>query len=119
RELEMFQCRSGGFAYWPGECWSTSPYLTAYLLHVFKVASDLKYSVDKLTVARAEAYLETELLTRKPPTNEGWWPSYTAWQAYAVTVLVEGGHTEDAHITRLYGYRDRMPIFALAYLNDA
>ena len=47
RELERFQCDgSGGFAYWPGDCWSVSPYLTAYLLHVFKVASDLKYTVD-------------------------------------------------------------------------
>ena len=34
-------------------------------------------------------------------------------------VLVEGGRKQDSHITRLYGYRDRMPVFALAYLNDA
>ena len=46
QDLERFQCGNGGFAYWPGECWSTSPYLTAYLLHVFKVASDLKYEVE-------------------------------------------------------------------------
>ncbi len=118
KELEQFQCESGGFAYWPGECWSTSPYLTAYLLHVFKVASDLKYNVDPQMRERAYAYLETEL-AEKPPTNESWWPSYTAWQAFAVKVLVEGGRNQDSNITRLYGYRDRMPIFALAYLNDA
>ena len=51
--------------------------------------------------------------------NEGWWPAYTAWQTFAVKVLVEGGRNEDSHITRLYGYRDRMPVFALAYLHDA
>jgi alpha-2-macroglobulin len=34
-------------------------------------------------------------------------------------VLVEGGRNQDAHLTRLYGYRERMPVFALAYLNDA
>ena len=119
RELERFQCDgSGGFAYWPGECWSTSPYLTAYLLHVFKVASDLKYTVDGPMLERAYTYLETEL-GQKPPTNEGWWPSYTAWQAFAVKVLVEGGRKQDSHLTRLYGYRNRMPVFALAYLNDA
>jgi alpha-2-macroglobulin len=119
KELERFQCEdSGGFAYWPGECWSTSPYLTAYLLHVFKVASDLKYTVDGPMRERAYTYLETEL-AQKPPTNEGWWPSYTAWQAFAVKVLVEGGRKQDSNITRLYGYRDRMPVFALAYLNDA
>src|SRR3954465_14198667 len=45
RDLERYQCSSGGFAYWPGECRTVSPYLTAYLLHVFKVGSDLKYTV--------------------------------------------------------------------------
>ena len=69
-------------------------------------------------VARAYAYLEREL-AQKPPTNEGWWPSYTAWQAFAVKVLVEGGRNQDSNLNRLYGYRDRMPVFALAYLHDA
>ena len=119
KELQQFQCDgSGGFAYWPGECSSTSPYLTAYLLHVFKVASDLKYAVDAGMRQRAYAYLESEL-AQTPPTNEGWWPSYTAWQAFAVKVLVEGGRNQDSNITRLYGYRERMPVFALSYLNDA
>jgi len=118
RELEKFQCASGGFAYWPGECWSTSPYLTAYLLHVFQVASDLKYTVDKPMMDRAYGYLET-VLREAPPGNASWWPAYTAWQAFAVKVLVEGGHNQDSNITRLYGYRERMPVFALAYLNDA
>jgi len=118
KELERFQCESGGFAYWPGQCWSTSPYLTAYLLHVFKVASDLKYTVDAPMMNRGYAYLELQL-AQKPPVNESWWPSYTAWQAFAVKVLVEGGRNQDSNITRLYSYRERMPIFGLAYLHDA
>jgi uncharacterized protein YfaS (alpha-2-macroglobulin family) len=118
KELETFQCPDGGFAYWPGKCWSTSPYLTAYLLHVFKVATDLKYQVDAGMRERAYAYLEKEL-AQAPPENEGWWPSYTAWQAFAVKVLAEGGRNQDSNINRLYGYRDRMPVFALAYLHDA
>ena len=85
-----FQCTNGGFAYWPGACWSASPYLTAYLLHVFKMAADLKYTVDPGMRDRAYRYLDRELAQR-PPSNEGWWPSYTAWQAFAVKVLVEGG----------------------------
>jgi uncharacterized protein YfaS (alpha-2-macroglobulin family) len=117
-ELERFQCPTGGFAYWPGECSSTSPYLTAYLLHVFKVAKDLKYDVDSGMTERAYGYLDAQLAT-PPPTNEGWWPSYTGWQAFAVKVLVEGGKNADSHVTRLYGYRERMPVFALAYLYDA
>jgi hypothetical protein len=118
KELERFQCPNGSFAYWPGACWSTSPYLTAYLLHVFKTAVDLKYEVDAGMRQRAYDYLEREL-GRQPPVNEGWWPAYTAWQAFAVKVLVEGGRTQDSNLTRLFGYRDRMPVFALAYLHDA
>ena len=67
---------------------------------------------------RAYAYLERELAL-PPPTNESWWPAYTAWQAFAVKVMAEGGRNQDSHLTRLYGYRDRMPVFALAYLHDA
>jgi uncharacterized protein YfaS (alpha-2-macroglobulin family) len=118
RELETFQCPSGGFAYWPGQCLSTSPYLTSYILHVFKVASDLKYDVNDGVRERALTYLEREL-AKGPPTNEGWWPAYTAWKALATKVLVEAGRNQDSTITRLYGYRDRMPVFALAYLHDA
>jgi hypothetical protein len=117
KELEKFQCPSGGFAYWPGQCLSVSPYLTAYLLHVFKTAADLKYDVNVAMRQRAYTYLEQKL-AEPPPTNESWWPSYTAWQAFAVKVLAEGGRNQDSNLTRLYGYRDRMPVFALAYLHD-
>jgi alpha-2-macroglobulin len=118
KELEKFQCPDGGFAYWPGDCMSTSPYLTAYLLHVFKTAVDQKYQVDRGMRDRAYSYLERHLAGPQP-TNEGWWPSYTAWQSFAVKVLVEGGRNQDSNLTRLYGYRDRMPVFGLAYLHDA
>jgi uncharacterized protein YfaS (alpha-2-macroglobulin family) len=118
KELERFQCPSGGFAFWPGACHSVSAYLTAYVLHVFKTAVDHKYDVDAGVRSRAYAYLEREL-SAPPPENEGWWPAYTAWQAFAVKVLVEGGRSQDSNVTRLYGYRDRMPVFALAYLHDA
>jgi uncharacterized protein YfaS (alpha-2-macroglobulin family) len=118
-ELERFQCPNGGFAYWPGACWSTSPYLTAYVLHVFKQAADLDYTIDRGVRDRAYDYLQRELAAAPPDVNEGWWPAYTAWQAFAVKVLVEDGRNQDSHVTRLYGYRDRMPVFALAYLHDA
>jgi uncharacterized protein YfaS (alpha-2-macroglobulin family) len=117
-ELERFQCPNGGFTYWPGQCQWTSAYLTSYLLHVFKVAADLKYQVDRGMQRRAYAYLSRELAL-PPPTNESWWPAYTAWQAFAVKVMAEGLLNQDSHLTRLYGYRDRMPVFALAYLHDA
>ena len=118
KELQRFQCPNGGFSYWPGDCTFTSPYLTAYLLHVFKTAVDQKYEVDRGMRERAYSYLERHMAD-PPPTNEGWMPSYTAWQAFAAKVLVEGGRNQDSNLTRLYGYRDRMPVFALAFLHDA
>jgi alpha-2-macroglobulin len=118
KDLERFQCADGGFSYWAGDCNYRSPYLTAYLLHVFKTGADHKYAVDQGVRDRAHTFLERSLRAN-PPVNEGWWPSYTAWQAFAVKVLVEGGRHQDSHLTRLYGYRDRMPVFGLAYLHDA
>ena len=96
-----------------------SPYLTAYVLHVYKTAADLKYTVDAGVRGRAYDYLQRQLAAQPPAGNEEWWPSYTAWQAFAVKVLAEGGRNVDSHLTRLYGYRERMPVFALAYLHDA
>ncbi len=119
KEIETFQCDSGGFAYWPGACHTASPYLTAYVLEVLETASDLKYAIAPGVRDRAFAYLERELAAPPPAANEAWWPAYTAWQAFAVKVLAEGGRGVDAHVTRLYGYRERMPVFALAYLHDA
>jgi uncharacterized protein YfaS (alpha-2-macroglobulin family) len=117
-ELRQYQCTDGGFGFWPGGCDLGSAYLTAYLLHVFNVASSLKYEVDETMRSRAYDFLEQEL-RQTPPENEGWYPAYTAWQTFAVKVLVEGGRNQDSNITRLWGYLDRMPIFALVHLYDA
>ena len=117
-ELEKYQCADGGFAYWAGDCWSESQFLTAYLLHVFQRGQKLGYGVNASMMDRAYTYLDKSLAVKRP-ANESWWPSYTAWQAFAVKVLVEGGRNEDSHITRLLTYSDRMPIFGLSYLADA
>jgi uncharacterized protein YfaS (alpha-2-macroglobulin family) len=117
-ELEKFQCPSGGFAFWPGDCLSVSPYLTSYVIHVFHRAQDLEYQVDEEMLERAYTYLE-QALAEEPPNNEGWMPAYTAWQAFAARTLVEGGRNQDSTVNRLYGYLDRMPIFGLSFLYDA
>lgn len=117
-ELRKYQCGDGGFAFWPGDCYSTSPYLTSYVLHVFQRAKKLNYEVDQTLMDRGYQYLETRL-AETPPTNEGWRPAYNAWQAFAIKVLAEGGRNADSHLERVYGYRDRMPVFGLAYLLDA
>src|SRR5215467_1537908 len=116
--LEAYQCASGGFAYWPGACLTVSPYLTSYVLDVYQTAATLNYQVDRDVMERAYNYLESEF-AEQPPVNEGWWAAYTAWESFAVKVLVKGGRNQDSNITRLFGYLDRMPVFALSYLLDA
>jgi uncharacterized protein YfaS (alpha-2-macroglobulin family) len=117
-ELRKFQCGDGGFAFWPDDCLTVSPYLTSYVVHVFQQAQKLGYSVDADMLRRAYEYLERNL-NEPRPANEGWWPAYTAWQAFAIKTLVEGGRNEDSHINRVYGYIDRMPVFGIAFLADA
>ena len=119
KELEAYQCPSGGFVYWKGEsCHFASAYLTSYVLHVMQRGVKLGYTVSPGVLDKGYGFLESALGASKPE-NEGWWPAYTAWQAFAVKVLAEGGRNVDSHLTRLYGYADRMPVFGLAYLYDA
>jgi uncharacterized protein YfaS (alpha-2-macroglobulin family) len=118
KELEDFQCENGGFSFWKGECAFVSPYLTSYVLSVFQQAKRLGYAVPGSLLERGYTHLERSL-GEAPPTNEAFWPSYTSWQAFAVKVLTEGGRNQDSAVTRLYGYADRMPVFALSYLFDA
>ncbi|HEX8169638.1 MAG TPA: alpha-2-macroglobulin family protein [Thermoanaerobaculia bacterium] len=117
-ELSKFQCGDGGFAFWAGDCTMTSPYLTSYVVHVMQRGAKLGYSVDKDLLERSYTYLEAKLNEPKP-ANEGWMPAFTAWQAFTVKALAEGGRNADSHINRIYGYRERMPVFALAFLYDA
>ena len=118
RELADFQCASGGFSFWAGECTMVSPYLTANIVHVLHRGRTLGYTVDKDVLERAYSYLEQNLAEPRPE-NEGFMPSYTSWQAFSVKVLAEGGRNVDSHINRLHGYADRMPVFGIAFLADA
>ena len=118
RGLADFQCSNGGFAYWKGGCDFTSPYLTSYLLNVFRIAASLGYQVDSAMRERAYDSLVVSL-AEPPPSNESWQPSYLAWQAFAIKVLVEGGKNQDSNINRIYGRLERMPIFGVAHLYDA
>jgi uncharacterized protein YfaS (alpha-2-macroglobulin family) len=118
KDLEAFQCANGGFTLWPGACWSVSPYLTSYLLHVFRTAIDHGFDVDRGMLARAYDYLEREI-ARTPPLDDGSRPADLAWRAFAAKVLVAGGRNQDSTINRLLPQVDRMPVFALAHLLDA
>lgn len=119
RELESFQCDEGGFVYWRGaSCAFASPYLTSYAVHVLQRAAKLGHEVSADVLTRAYGFLERALATT-PPANEAYLAGYTSWQAFAVKVLAEGGRRLDSHVTRLYGYRDRLPVYGLCHLRDA
>jgi len=119
KELEEFQCSNGGFTYWKGSsCMYTSAYLTSYVLHVMQRARKLGYAVPDHVMGLAASYLESQLaLTGNP--KEVQFPAFTSWQAFAAKVLAEAGKNVDSHVTRLYGYKDRMPVFGLCFLWDA
>src|SRR5262249_14475680 len=44
-ELPKFQCPDGAFAFWPGSCQLTSPFLSSYVLHVLQTARAMSYEV--------------------------------------------------------------------------
>ena len=116
-DLYSYQCGDGGFSFWPGECRSTSAYLTAYILSVFRTASTLKATLDRNAVDRALNYLQNHL--REAPPEVQWRPAWSASQTFAVKVLAEFGRNVTADISRLYGQAESMPTFALSYLADA
>src|SRR5687767_2967505 len=60
-ELEKFQCPGGGFAFWPGDCISPSPYLTAYVLHVYQRGQKLGYQVKTEVLERGYDFLAQAL----------------------------------------------------------
>ena len=115
--LSGFQCYSGGFSLWPGKCGSESAYLTAYVLHVMRVAGTLQVPLNASVVRSALDYLEGEL--RKAPPEGEWWPVWAASHAYSVKVLAEFGRNPSVEIARLTGFAERLPVFALSYLADA
>ncbi len=118
-ELEAYQCEDGGFVYWRGDpCIWTSPYLTSYVLSVMQRGVALGYKATPSVLEKGYTYLENAMAQEKP-VNESYWPCYTAWQAFACKVLAEGGRNVDSHVTRLFGYKDKMPVFGLCYLWDA
>jgi uncharacterized protein YfaS (alpha-2-macroglobulin family) len=117
QDLPRFQCSSGGFGLWPTGC-VADPYLTAYVLQVMKIGSDLGIAPEQRVIDTALAYLE-QTLTQPAPAQVQLLPVWGASQAFAVKVLAEYGRDQDSNITRLVGMSDRLPVFALSYLLDA
>jgi hypothetical protein len=117
-DLPRYQCSDGGFGYWPGGCRYGEAYLTAYVLHVMKVASGLGLASDADVIRRALDFLEEEMKAPAPGQVQ-WIPAWSATTAFGAKVLAEYGRNQDSNITRLAQAADRLPVFALSYLADA
>jgi uncharacterized protein YfaS (alpha-2-macroglobulin family) len=115
--LYGYQCGSGGFSFWPGQCGIESEYLTAYVLHVMKVAESLKAPIDRNVTEQALNFLQQRL--RQPPPEAQWYPVWGASQAFSVKTLAEFGRNPAADIRRLTDVAERLPVFGLSYLADA
>ncbi len=120
-ELPRFQCGDGGFALWAsrGErCRTGSFYLTAYVLHVMRVASRFGIGSDAAVITRGLDFLDAQL--RAPAPNQvQWLPAWSASAAFGTRVLAEHGRNQDSNVTRLLGTIDRLPVFGLSSLADA
>ena len=90
KDLERYQCPAAASPTGPVVPFDLA-YLTAYLL---TSSRSRRPEVRRRSghADRAYTYLEEQLAT-PPPAHDGWWPAYTAWQAFAVKVLVEGAAT--------------------------
>jgi uncharacterized protein YfaS (alpha-2-macroglobulin family) len=111
--LMAFQCGDGGFGMSRESC-NSSPYLTAYVLHVLGVAGRLNAPVDQNAISNALSYLQNRL--RDMPPEAQWWPAWASTQAYAVKLLAENRRVQPPDITRLFEMAERLPVFALSYL---
>jgi hypothetical protein len=114
--LSRFRCPDGGYGQFASNCQS-SPYLTAYILHVLRIADSLGVPADRQARDQGLSYLERHV--RERPQAVQWWPAWAATQAFMVKVLTEAGRRQPDAIADLHSAVDRIPTFALSYLADA
>lgn len=115
-ELDDYNCYDG-YSLWPGQCESTSAYLTAYVLHVLGVGREMGFTSHPETQKAALDFLERDV--KQPAPMGSARPVWAASVAFSLKVLTEFGRKPTAEISRVYDLRDELPIFALSYLADA
>jgi hypothetical protein len=113
--LSRFRC-GDGYSQFASSC-QASPFLTAYIVHIMRVAESLQVQIDRNARTQALSYLAARLKDR--PSAVQWWPAWAATQAFMLKVLTESGRAQPEALTELYGAIERMPAFALSYLADA
>ena len=110
------QAPGGGFGYWPGAR-DVHVYASAYATWVLHLASKAGYLVPADALARALDHLERrvgELDVARLPLD--WGHDDGVRVAIALHVLAEAGRDAAAQTTALYPLRQRLPLFARAFL---
>lgn len=108
--LLSFQRADGGFGYW-SESTESYPYLTAYVLHALTLARNAGYTVDSTIIDNARNYvvasLRKQYLEKSVDLSE---------RMYILYVLGETGTVDEALLNNIFEKREKLPLFANAYL---
>ncbi len=114
QKLYRFQKSDGGFGYWE-DGYSSTPYLTAYVLYALRSAKDTGYAVDDYVLKRAADYLGN-VLRATSPENRSIPTLDLATRAYILFVLSESGRPDANLLSNLYDQRAQLPVFSQAEL---
>jgi len=112
RKLVAMQRWDGGWGNWQGSRISW-PYLSAYATYALLRAKESGEAVAPHNLTRARGFLKQRLDHPLTEFMEQYnWVAQTA----SVWVLSELGQHERAHLSRLYGLRGKLPLFARTWL---
>ena len=118
-EVPSFMTSDGGFAYWKGDRYSY-PYLSGYALYALAEAKQRGYSIDRQMLKRAVDYCSDFLRKNQNQTQFPWDEhSFLATKAIMVYALALLDHPEPSYIEQLFTLREKLPLFARAFLLEA
>jgi uncharacterized protein YfaS (alpha-2-macroglobulin family) len=114
--ISDFQTSNGGFTYWPGSG-HASPYVSAWMVYGLIMGLENGYKINDDALTRGVSYLEKVL--HKKVAQEHYPYTWNYWATTNCLILYDlamSGKPDHAYIEKLYQDRERVPLFALAYL---
>lgn len=109
QRLYTLQRHDGGWGWWADD--ESSPLITAYVLYGMAEARDAGFVVDAQSLDRAAEYLVNWLDQTRPVTQDHW-----DTRAAALYALAEAGQGDLGRTVALFEARNRLSLFAKAYL---
>ena len=119
RALVAHQCDGGSFSLFPEQC-EGSPYLSAYVVHVLRVAQGLGINVGGgAMLQRALANLTDDLQRPHVVVGDYYHEHRAAAKAYTAKVLAEAGQPIELNKIPILTSLETLPVFGLSFLADA